>query len=42
MDVVLVFTRPLKCVISRIVYCALVVQMVKQTIQLFRERYIET
>jgi hypothetical protein len=39
MGIVLVPTRPLKCVVSRTMHRAPVIQTVKQTIQLFRERY---
>jgi PHP family Zn ribbon phosphoesterase len=33
--------HPLKCVILRIVHRALVIQAVKQIVQLFRKRYTE-
>jgi hypothetical protein len=39
--VLLVYAHPLKCIASRTVLPALVIQMVKQTVQLFRERYTE-
>jgi hypothetical protein len=39
--VLLVHAHPLKCIASRTVHPALVIQMVKQTVQLFRERYTE-
>jgi phage tail sheath protein FI len=42
MSVDLVPVRPLECIILRIVHRATVVQMVKQIVQLFRERYTET
>jgi hypothetical protein len=34
-------THPLKCVASRIVHHVPIIQMVKQTVQLFRKKYIE-
>jgi hypothetical protein len=37
----LILTHPLECTILRIVHRALVIQNVKQTVQLFRERYTE-
>jgi hypothetical protein len=42
MGVVVVPTCPRECIISRTVHHATVIQMVKQAVQLFRERYIET
>jgi hypothetical protein len=41
MGVILVPTRPLKCVISKTVHHAPVIQTVKQIVQLFKERYIK-
>jgi hypothetical protein len=41
MGVILIQVHPLKHVILRTVHRALVIQTGKQTVQLFRERYIE-
>jgi hypothetical protein len=39
MGILLALAHSLKCVISRTVHHASVIQTVKQTVQLFRERY---
>jgi hypothetical protein len=41
MGVLLTPAHPLKCVASRTVYHASVIQTVKQTVQLFRKMYTE-
>jgi hypothetical protein len=42
MDVISVPARPLECVVSRTMHRASVNQMVKQIVQLFREKYTDT
>jgi hypothetical protein len=41
MNILLVHAHPLECVALRTVHCAPVIQTVKQTVQVFRERYTE-
>jgi hypothetical protein len=42
MGVLSIPMRPLECAISGTVHRALIIQMVKQIVQLFKERYTET
>jgi hypothetical protein len=42
MGIISIYAHPLKCVVSRIVHHTPVIQTVKQTVQLFKERYTKT